>query len=324
LKTKKWACPYCAQTSSRNWNLKIHIARHHGQGDPIIVENNESTYRTLSQHNHRRYARRLPFDSKKSTGKDDFGGSDILDSALPTLRKLVEYDDLIKKLSPKQSLTMYNLHLWLPLLSLLKYNAFQGRDNPESVELPAGFRVRVCNSCLSGNRLEPVLAPHIDLEALTKINHTCKISEAQEKEYNVNNIREAQRVLLLALRQVVSIRIIQQREAARTPLRLKGLEFGGPMAVLQFMENKNKRPPENRSWIEKDDCFKISNSGNSSIEKQDQWVHRLIKAEGNPKIINIHDNELFEFLDVCKATFGVFRVQIDGKKDRYLVISIVL
>src|SRR5437660_1463581 len=29
-RVKQWKCPHCDQTSSRHWNLKIHIKRKHG------------------------------------------------------------------------------------------------------------------------------------------------------------------------------------------------------------------------------------------------------------------------------------------------------
>jgi hypothetical protein len=35
LSDKRWGCPYCKQTSSRRWNLKVHIDRAHGTGEPV-------------------------------------------------------------------------------------------------------------------------------------------------------------------------------------------------------------------------------------------------------------------------------------------------
>ena len=44
---RKWCCPHCSQTSSRKWNLKIHIERwHQGNGRPIREDERNSSYTT--------------------------------------------------------------------------------------------------------------------------------------------------------------------------------------------------------------------------------------------------------------------------------------
>jgi hypothetical protein len=38
MKIKRWLCPFCSQTSTRYWNLKVHIhRRHNGIGEPILT-----------------------------------------------------------------------------------------------------------------------------------------------------------------------------------------------------------------------------------------------------------------------------------------------
>jgi hypothetical protein len=40
----KWRCPHCSQTSSRHWNLEVHIKRwHQGIGRPIREDGWHST-----------------------------------------------------------------------------------------------------------------------------------------------------------------------------------------------------------------------------------------------------------------------------------------
>lgn len=207
MKGKKWACPYCAQTSSRNWNLRIHIARHHGHGDPIRVDEEKSTFKKYQSS--QSYTNKPSFHRKESKS-GDFTGSVMLDDTLSTIRKLVEYRDLTQKLSPQPPVTTDDLIPWMALMSLHNSKTSQGRKSAEDNELPAGYRIRVCNNCLSGNRLEPVSASGIEFEALTKINHTCTISEVQKITDYSKNIREGQEMLLSALKQVITIRISQQ------------------------------------------------------------------------------------------------------------------
>ena len=44
MKTKVWCCPYCSQTSSRHWNMQVHIKRRHsGIGEPRLSYNLNSS-----------------------------------------------------------------------------------------------------------------------------------------------------------------------------------------------------------------------------------------------------------------------------------------
>jgi hypothetical protein len=49
-----------------------------------------------------------------------------------------------------------------------------------------------------------------------------------------------------------------------------------------------------------------------------------MREEQTTKIININENELHEFIDICKGTFGTFQIQIDEKRKHYFVVSIML
>ena len=61
-------------TSSRHWNLKTHIKRHHGGvGDPLKAENDYYSNRSSSYHPHQRhYPHRPPFSSTVAPRKEDF------------------------------------------------------------------------------------------------------------------------------------------------------------------------------------------------------------------------------------------------------------
>jgi hypothetical protein len=45
---RKWGCPICEQTSSRNWNMRRHIERKHNRlGQPVdLLKLNEYQYRS--------------------------------------------------------------------------------------------------------------------------------------------------------------------------------------------------------------------------------------------------------------------------------------
>jgi hypothetical protein len=328
---KKWACPHCEQTSNRYWNLQTHIKRRHDElGDPVRVEKEyvQDTSRTSYRYHQSGYTTNPSFHSKATTKAHSLD-SDLLDPFLSTLRKYAEISDLMRKISPSQPITMDNMPLWLTL-TLLSSSNFQKNNSNKIGELPTGYRVRICDNCLSGNCFEPVFWP-LELETLIKTKHTCCETETdrlltiqQDPKYTPNNIREAQEKLLFFLRQVVIFRIISQNQGDRQ-LRLSAIEFGGPQALLQHIGNK--KLSDNKSWIEEEDYIdlgKISRSSDSSVEKQNHWAYQLIKEEGHRKIIKINENELSEFIGVCKATFGTFQIQMDARRRRYFVVWIVL
>jgi len=81
---------------------------------------------------------------------------------------------------------------------------------------------------------------------------------------------------------------------------------------------ENKKLPDNRSLIEEDDYIEILSSGNTKGETQNHCAHLRLREEQTTKIINIDENELYEFIDICKATFGTFQIHIDEKRKHVL------
>jgi hypothetical protein len=64
---------------------------------------------------------------------------------------------------------------------------------------------------------------------------------------------------------------------------------------------ENKKLPDNRSWIEEDDYIEIFSYGYSNAEKNAKPLGSPTREEQTTKIININENELYEFIDICKA-----------------------
>jgi hypothetical protein len=217
---KKLRCPCCPQTSSRHWNLKTHIKRHHGGvGDPLKAENDYYSNRSSSSHPHQRhYPHRPSFSSTVAPKKEDFQGSDMFDSIIPILRKNVEFYDLVGRLPSQQHVTVDNSILsCLALFSLSRPNTFQ-KNNNEGNQLPAGYSVRFCNNCLRGNCLESIFASSIELEALTK---TCETESVRPSIIHQSIIMETHEKLLSYFKQVIILRIGHQQGTNRTASKLK-------------------------------------------------------------------------------------------------------
>jgi hypothetical protein len=247
------------------------------------------------------------------------------------LRAYVEFYDLSRRLSSNPSQlppAMGNIPVSPLLLSSSSNPNFQTNNNMMiNNKLPVGYQVRLCNKCLPCNRLEPIFAS-LEMEALTKVNHICKAespASSIQQEYVKNsstNIIKAQENLVSYLLQVVNTRIgLQGGGATGVDVHLKAQELYGPKLLLSHLGNK--KLPENRSWIEEEDYFDLDNiSHSNNVEKEKNWAYRLIKEEGSIKTIKINKNELTDFVNNAKATFGAFRVHLDDGGKHYFLISI--
>jgi hypothetical protein len=117
------------------------------------------------------------------------------------------------------------------------------------------------------------------------------------------------------------MRIGLQGGGARVDVHLKAQELNSPKLLLPHMGNK--KLPENRSWIEEEEYIDLDNiSHSNNVEKEKNWDFRVIKEEGVMKIIKIDNDELTDFVNNAKATFGAFQVRLDDGHKHYFLISI--
>ena len=109
---------------------------------------------------------------------------------------------------------------------------------------------------------------------------------------------------------------------------LKAQELHYPKLMLEIMADK--KLPDDRSWLKEEEYVDLGNIGarnnrydDNNKEQEKHWAYRLIKQGGAVKTLKINSNELTDFLNITKSTFGAFRVQVDDSQSkRYFVISI--
>jgi hypothetical protein len=362
-KKEGWLCPHCPQRSHRHWNIQTHIKRKHDAiGQPVkagssTFNNNTSSGQFVSEtmdyvkkDNYQNTPSWNPnvgyYNNKPSSfsrlpqKEEESQNTDPIDNMLPLIRKCneflreyVEFRDLSRRLpsNPSQSpVMMANIPISSSLpSSLSNLNNIQTNNNMiNNNRLPIGYQVRFCNKCLPGNRLEPIFASSLEMEALTKVNHICEaeslassIQQEHLKNSSTNIINEAQAYLVSYLIRVINLRIGQQEGGEEVDVHLKAQELNSPKLLLQHMGNK--KLPENRSWIEEEDCIDLGNISHSkNVEKEKNWADRVIKEEGAIKMIKINKSELTDFVNNAKATFGVFQVQLKDGGKHYFLISI--
>jgi hypothetical protein len=279
------------------------------------------------------------------------------------LREWVELQDLVrrKSLSPQQPITMNDVIMLQCLLSFSKPNvpqnfkpnvsqnfkpnvshnstniATNNNDVPleNNCHLPIGFRVLSCNRCLAYNWFEYVFSS-IETVALTKVIHLCDLEVVASKDDDEPRnspilIKEEQNTLMVHLRRAVDFLASLDEEEGDL-----GAEVGADVSLqVQELQNyqdvlpyaQNTKLPIFKLWINEEDYINLGNidhKNTTSIENREHWVYRAIKKEAIPKkIIKISRGELTDFLNISKATFGIFVVKaMDGTK-RYFLMHIV-
>lgn len=295
-------------------------------GSQSVSRKNNFAASTKSYYDQARYPKKA--FSAATVKNEESQGMDPIDEMLRSLknhneflRAFAEHNDLLRRLSTssQQSTINGDILIWSFVLSF--------SNSKSNKNLHAGYRVRVCNTCLSGNSLELIPPDSIEFETLTKVHHMCEqgnltSSTLQESVRDNPNIREAQNNLFTTLTNVVDIRIGHQEGEVSICLRAQEVFKREHQLLLQSLGNK--RLPENRSWIEEEDYIELDDIDcNNNIEKEKQWPYRIIKEEGRHKVIKISKNELTDFLNIAKGTFGAFSIKIDDEVKRYFIISIV-
>ena len=198
--------------------------------------------------------------------------------------------------------------------------------------LPIGFRVLSCNRCLADNWFEYVFSS-IETVALTKVIHLCDLEVVASKDDDEPRnspilIEEEQNTLMVHLRRAVDFLASLDEEEGDL-----GAEVGADLSLqVQELQNyqdvlpyaQNTKLPIFKLWINEEDYINLGNidhKNTTSIENGEHWVYRAIKKEAIPKkIIKISRGELTDFLNIAKATFGIFVVKsMDGTKRYFLM-----
>lgn len=161
---KLYRCPYygCNQTSSRRWNLDIHIKRNHSSESPASTHIHDSrsifqgpeparNYRESIRpgrytHNDYHIPNRLradPPSRKEETAQDRL--TTTISEINESMRLMNESRELSMRLSGSQI-------PWSLFMGLMAFNSLQSKHNVhrKKVRLPTGYRVGFCDRCFSG------------------------------------------------------------------------------------------------------------------------------------------------------------------------------
>jgi hypothetical protein len=185
-KGKLYHCPYagCNQTSTRRWNMQIHMNRKHSMSHSKLApevrrpsfpygEQNffSRSHKDIEASNQHVYE---PYNRLNSSSAEAKNPETILDKGLENLRKIIEARRLMEELTRNPVAESISNQVAKLLLGQMASNSFQGkRSMPGKKEtLPTGYRISFCDTCLIGIKLIPVFYP-IEVEGITKPDHKC-------------------------------------------------------------------------------------------------------------------------------------------------------
>jgi hypothetical protein len=202
-----YCCPHCNQTSTRRWNLKIHIDRRHaGAGRPIPKIATEPIwtggvgYKTRFKNNNFSITNHNP----KADDPEDF-----LEQSLQPLRKLKEFKDLYSELSGQKA----------PSLNMGFMVSDLASKTTTTYGTTLGYKGYGCDKCLTFG-FEQIF-DHPTMTSL-KVNHICntqRLHEAQSVKDIATTAKQRRQELILYLTMIVD-HIFQQE-----PIELAAVEI---------------------------------------------------------------------------------------------------
>jgi hypothetical protein len=164
---KKYRCPYCEQTSSRRWNLMVHLERRHqGVGEPVGPSQTGPAYDDKSPYGNE-HRGTLPgrlnknefssFSRGYGRGEniDNLGNS--LDDTAKNLCRIVEIQRLTKELNSQfkqlplhlmPSINQASINYPEQFLQILGSMTFKPENDPLRDHI-IGLRCLICETCLS-------------------------------------------------------------------------------------------------------------------------------------------------------------------------------
>jgi hypothetical protein len=311
---KLYHCPYfgCNQTSSRRWNMDIHIKRKHDAESPASTHITDSRSGFQGPEPARYYREGIRpggysynhYHLPNSHGADPPPRKEqtAQDRLMATISEINEYMRLMNE-SRELSMRVSGSYIPQLLMASTTFNSFQNKHNMHTrkVMLPTGYYVSFCDSCLTGCKLGPVFNP-IELEVATRLTHKCnhKDSFLDLSAEEISNIRSQIQVKLMdVLTKVVDYRIGQ----GEAYLKLKVL----PSRLFSEEWRRTLKLPPDRSLIEEKDCIEIDPFSKEIYETQ--WFSRAIKGIGSSNKPKITRNELNHFLSLARSTFRVFKIK---------------
>jgi hypothetical protein len=191
---------------------------------------------------------------------------------------------------------------------------------PMNIPKDVGFRWEFCDICLSGE-LDPIFS-FDRLDSAVKADHICN-SQALSKTQNradISDFKKCSREQAISILKELSSNLLGSgpifltAEELQAPCSKPSLQYYVGKILPQYIFSKVPGPFYRQRVLSKDpyiDLGKVSN---------DHWAHRANRGQDGKTILKME--ELLEFLNLAKSTFGAFQVELEDGMQHYLFLNI--
>ncbi|MGC2684641.1 MAG: hypothetical protein WA323_22505 [Candidatus Nitrosopolaris sp.] len=189
---------------------------------------------------------------------------------------------------------------------------------PMPTHKAVGFRWEFCDICLSGE-LDPIFS-FDRLDSAVKADHICN-SQALSKTQNradISDFKKCSREQAISILKELSSNLLGSgpifltAEELQAPCSKPSLQYYVGKILPQYIFSKVPGPFYRQRVLSKDpyiDLGKVSN---------DHWAHRANRGQDGKTILKME--ELLEFLNLAKSTFGAFQVELEDGMQHYLFL----
>jgi hypothetical protein len=327
----EYQCPYCSQTSTRKYNIQVHIERKHSyskQSNPQINNTNE-----YPLYDHSPFHNLTEIETYPSTWKtpmDQYSSSTFFSSPpFPFYPASFFYDAIEKyeKHKRRESERSYNKtvleyiqNIVIPSLKLQNTQFNNSTDrifySPiiiDPVNKPKAHKIYKCHKCFI-----PTLEPFFDFQEIQPTNkfiHSCSLNQQQQKHHKDNNCQIQTSKLQELLLSVIDIRLKSEDKLLLKMIVFPDFYIENALSLkilIDLMENiGNIKYPFRWLFelVENDGFIDLG-----EIKNSDHWIKRAFDCSSTEeKVSKLEKEELKQFISITEGTFGLIKFRIDKK-----------
>jgi hypothetical protein len=294
MNNKYYSCPFCQQTSSRKWNLQVHLIRkHHGVGSPL--ENNWDE-RSSGAHNKYSSKRILPFTERQK----NIGKTSPASYILKGLHEFLEIESLLDKLIPREGpqplqMPMYasnSFPTFEEFLDILTSLSFTPKTDPLRQHI-MGYECYICSRCLVTSPLSFIVIK--DTGKVFRTEHRCHPVAIARVEKLTEN--EKNRTFLY--------QYISSNDTMSRAIKNEWIDGKSPYLIAKKLQSV----PRN------------SYDFTSELEHGSEWLNRVTRDE----IILLDDEQLAKFLFLSNGnsyvTFHIWQADLQVCQSYFATLS---